>query len=206
MVPQPNFFGALEDVDYMTNWAHQNKALAIAVVNPMAMALLKEPGQWGDKGADIACGEAQPLGVPLASGGPYVGFLTCRNEFVRQMPGRIIGKTVDLDGRPGFVLTLQAREQHIRRSKATSNICTNQGLLMTASTIYMSLMGPKGLNQTALACHQNTMKLAKQLKALPSINLLYSERHFHEIVIQLPVSGEKYLRNLLLSIFKVDLI
>src|SRR5262249_17757001 len=145
VIPQPNFFGVLEDVDNLVNWAHDHEALAIAVVNPTAMALLKEPGSWGEQGADLACGEGQPLGVPLASGGPYFGFLCCKQSTVRQMPGRIVGRTVDSEGKQGFTLTLQAREQHIRRSKATSNICTNQGLLVTAATIYMSLMGPEGL-------------------------------------------------------------
>ncbi|HMV12465.1 MAG TPA: aminomethyl-transferring glycine dehydrogenase subunit GcvPA, partial [Nitrosomonas sp.] len=138
VIPQPNFFGVLEQVDALTNWAHQKNALVIAVVNPMSLALLTPPGEWGDRGADIAVGEGQPLGIPLSSGGPYFGFMTCKDELVRQMPGRIIGRTVDLDNKPGFVLTLQAREQHIRRSKATSNICTNQGLMVTAATIYMS--------------------------------------------------------------------
>ena len=122
VIPQPNFFGVLEEVDALTDWAHANGALAIAVVNPVALALLKAPGQWGEKGADICCGEGQPLGVPLSSGGPYFGFLTSRRDHMRQMPGRIVGRTVDLDGKPGFTLTLQAREQHIRRAKATSNI------------------------------------------------------------------------------------
>ena len=134
VIQQPNFFGQLEDVDALTRWARANGALVIAAVNPVALALLQPPGAWGDGGADIACGDAQPFGVPLSSGGPYVGFMACRMEHVRQMPGRIAGRTVDAEGKPGFTLTLQAREQHIRRAKATSNICTNQGLLMSAST------------------------------------------------------------------------
>src|SRR3972149_3965850 len=129
VIPQPNFFGVLEDIDALTDWAHDNNMLVIAVVNPMSAALLKPPGQWGKEGADIACGEGQPLGIPLSSGGPYFGFMCCKKDLVRQMPGRIIGRTVDVDGKTGFSLTLQAREQHIRRSKATSNICTNQGLM-----------------------------------------------------------------------------
>src|SRR5690606_19975372 len=135
VIQQPNFFGLLEDVDAITDWAHANGALVIAVVNPLSLAILKPPGEWGEKGADIVVGEGQPLGAPLSSGGPCSAFLTTRQGLVRQMRGRIIGRTVDLDGKPGFALTLQAREQHIRRSKATSNICTNQGLLVTAATI-----------------------------------------------------------------------
>lgn len=186
VIPQPNFFGVLEDVDALTNWAHAENALAIAVVNPLAMSLLKAPGQWGETGADIACGEGQPLGVPLASGGPYYGFLCCKNAFIRQLPGRIVGRTVDMSGRPGFVLTLQAREQHIRRAKATSNICTNQGLLVTASTIYMSLLGPQGLRKVAIASHQNTQALLEKLTAIEGVKLAFQSPVFHEIVLRLP--------------------
>ena len=185
IIPQPNFFGMLEDVDTLTDWAHAKNALAIGVVNPLAMALLKPPGQWGQNGTDIACGEGQPLGVPLASGGPYYGLLCCRTAFVRQLPGRIVGQTVDTDGRPGFVLTLQAREQHIRRARATSNICTSQGLLVSASTLYMSLLGPDGLRQVALRCHQQTQALVKQLTDLPGIKAAFPGSRFHECVLQL---------------------
>ncbi len=117
VIQQPNFFGLMEDVDAITDWAHANNALVIAVVNPLSLALFKPPGEWGTKGVDIVVGDGQPFGVPLSSGGPYFGFMTTRMEHVRQMPGRIIGRTVDLDGKQGFTLTLQAREQHIRRSK-----------------------------------------------------------------------------------------
>ena len=151
IIQQPNFFGQLEDVDALTDWAHAQGIFVIAVVNPLSLAILKPPGQWGTKGADIVVGEGQPLGVPMSSGGPYFGFMTTRMDFVRSMPGRIVGRTVDLDGRPGFTLTLQAREQHIRRGKATSNICTNQGLLMTAATIHMSLMPPTNKEMPAIA-------------------------------------------------------
>ncbi|MFN7098329.1 MAG: aminomethyl-transferring glycine dehydrogenase subunit GcvPA, partial [Gammaproteobacteria bacterium] len=119
VIQQPNFFGQLEAVDALTDWAHAHNQLVIAAVNPIATALFKEPGSWGETGADIACGEGQPLGLPLASGGPYFGFMCTRMALVRQMPGRIIGRTVDRDNKPGFTLTLQAREQHIRRAKAT---------------------------------------------------------------------------------------
>ena len=167
MIQQPNFFGTLEDVDALTDWAHQAGMLVIAVVNPVSLAVLKPPGEWGQNGADIVCGEGQPLGVPLSSGGPYFGFMTTRMEHIRQMPGRIVGRTVDLDGKPGFTLTLQAREQHIRRSKATSNICTNQGLLVTAATIYMSLVGPKGLAQVAATSMERSSQLVQALTRVP---------------------------------------
>ncbi len=196
VIPQPNFFGVLEEVDALTDWAHAKHAIAIAVVNPLAMALLKAPGQWGKSGADIACGEGQPLGVPLASGGPYYGFLCCKKELARQLPGRVVGRTVDSAGSQGFVLTMQAREQHIRRAKATSNICTNQGLLVTASTIYMSLMGPKGLRQVALVCHQNAQLLEQRLATIPGIQFVFQTPHFHEWVVRLPASVDVVLREL----------
>jgi|HigsolmetaAR202D_1030399.scaffolds.fasta_scaffold00168_41 glycine dehydrogenase subunit 1 len=185
VIQQPNFFGLLEDVDAITDWAHANNALVIAVVNPLSLAILKPPGEWGTKGVDIVVGDGQPLGVPLSSGGPYFGFMTTRMEHVRQMPGRIIGRTVDLDGKPGFTLTLQAREQHIRRSKATSNICTNQGLLVTAATIYMSLLGAEGLEQVAAACQQQTNKLVDALTKVRGVKLAFDGPRFHEAVLQL---------------------
>jgi glycine dehydrogenase subunit 1 len=191
VIQQPNFFGMLEDVDALTDWAHEQGMLVIAVVNPTSLAVLKPPGEWGAKGADIVCGEGQPLGVPLSSGGPYFGFMTTRLEHVRQMPGRIVGRTVDLDGKPGFTLTLQAREQHIRRSKATSNICTNQGLLVTAATIYMSLVGPHGLARVASACLQRTAELVAALAAVPGVRVAFEGARFHEAVLLLdrPVRG-----------------
>ena len=167
VIQQPNFFGVLEEVDALTDWAHARGALVIAVVNPTSLAVLKAPGQWGTRGADIVVGDGQPLGCPLSSGGPYFGFMATRMDYVRQMPGRIVGRTVDLDGRPGFTLTLQAREQHIRRGKATSNICTNQGLLMIAGTIYMALMGAEGLERVAYACMSRTAELVAALTRVP---------------------------------------
>ena len=191
VIQQPNFFGNLEDVDALTDWAHEAGMLVIAVVNPMSLAVLKPPGEWGTRGADIVCGEGQPLGVPLSSGGPYFGFMTTRMEHVRQMPGRIVGRTVDLDGKPGFTLTLQAREQHIRRSKATSNICTNQGLLVTAATIYMSLVGPQGLAGVASTCIQRTSELVAALEKVPGVRVAFGGPRFHEAVLLLdrPVRG-----------------
>jgi len=185
VIPQPNFFGVLEPVDELVAWAHARGIVAIAAVNPLALALLKPPGEWGADGADIAVGEGQPLGVPLASGGPYFGFMACRKHLVRQMPGRIVGATRDRDGRPGYVLTLQAREQHIRRSKATSNICTNQGLLVTAATIYMALLGPSGLAAVARACHGSALELLGKLAAIDGIEPAFRAPVFHEFVLRL---------------------
>jgi glycine dehydrogenase subunit 1 len=196
VIPQPNFFGVLEDVDAMTEFAHANGMLAVAVVNPLAMAVLKPPGEWGENGADIACGEGQPLGAPLSSGGPYFGFMCCKQAFVRQMPGRIIGKTVDLEGKAGFALTLQAREQHIRRSKATSNICTNQGLLVTAATIHMALLGGEGLARVAASCHANTASLMQRLAAIDGIEPAFSAPAFHEGVLRLSAPAADILRSL----------
>ncbi|HEY5720159.1 MAG TPA: aminomethyl-transferring glycine dehydrogenase subunit GcvPA [Gammaproteobacteria bacterium] len=196
VIPQPNYFGVLEEVDALTDWAHAHDALAIGVVNPVALALLAPPGEWGEHGADIACGEGQPLGAPLSSGGPYFGFLCCREALVRQLPGRLIGRTVDQDGKPGFTLTLQAREQHIRRSKATSNICTNQGLLVTAATIHMALLGPTGLQQVARACHANTLALRERLCACPGVAPLFDRPVFHEVALRLPLPAAELLRAL----------
>ncbi|MEW6676300.1 MAG: aminomethyl-transferring glycine dehydrogenase subunit GcvPA [Pseudomonadota bacterium] len=184
VIPQPNFFGVLEPVDALTDWAHAHNLLAVAVVNPLALALLKPPGQWGSKGADICVGDGQPLGVPLSSGGPYFGFITAKQALVRQMPGRIVGRTVDADGKPGFALTLQAREQHIRRAKATSNICSNQGLLVTAATIHMALLGPEGLKNVALSSHANTRALLDVLTAVPGVERVFASPCFHEAVIR----------------------
>ncbi|OGT48450.1 MAG: glycine dehydrogenase (aminomethyl-transferring) [Gammaproteobacteria bacterium RIFCSPHIGHO2_12_FULL_38_11] len=184
IISQPNFLGCVEEVDDITKIVHEKKALLIAVVNPIAMALLKPPGKWGDSGADIVCGDGQPLGVPLAGGGPYFGFLCCRKKDIRQLPGRIVGRTNDANGKMGFVLTLQAREQHIRRAKATSNICTNQGLLVTAATIYMRLLGGKGLQAVAKKCLDNTEKLKQLLSKIEGVEIVFNAPTFHEFVIR----------------------
>ena len=196
IIPQPNFFGVLEDTDSLTNWAHAHGQLAIGVVNPLAMSVLQPPGEWGDKGADIVVGEGQPLGVPLSSGGPYFGFMCTTKALVRQMPGRIIGKTVDLEGNTGYSLTLQAREQHIRRSKATSNICTNQGLLVTAATIHMALLGGTGLAQVAAASHTQCEELVIELTALNNVSTVFDAPVFHERVLRLPCPVDSVLKTL----------
>ncbi|MDF1759281.1 MAG: aminomethyl-transferring glycine dehydrogenase subunit GcvPA [Coxiellaceae bacterium] len=182
LIAQPNFFGSIEQVDQLTDWAHANNLLVIAAVNPMAMALFKQPGSWGQNGADIVCGEGQPFGIPMAGGGPYFGFMCCNKKNIRQLPGRIVGRTHDEQGNVGYTLTLQAREQHIRRAKATSNICTNQGLAVTAATIYMSLMGFEGLKQTATRCYQNTQQLKQQLQTNPNVEIVFDQLDFHELV------------------------
>jgi glycine dehydrogenase subunit 1 len=170
--------------------------LVIGQVNPLAMALLSPPGEWGAKGADIACGEGQPLGIPLSSGGPYFGFLCCKSALVRQLPGRLVGRTLDREGNPGFTLTLQAREQHIRRSKATSNICTNQGLMVTAATIHMALLGAEGLERVAGACHGNLKRLVERLCTIPGVEPLFDRPVFHEQALRLSAPVGEVLRSL----------
>lgn len=197
VISYPNFFGGLPDVHALTDWAHAQGALLIGVVNPTAMALLVPPGEWGTRGADIAVGEGQPLGIPVSSGGPYLGFMCCRQDIVRQMPGRIIGRTEDTEGKPGFALTLQAREQHIRRAKATSNICTNQGLLVTAATIYMSLLGDEGLRSVALRSHQGLQRLRAGAlaagKDTGSISARFEGPVFHETVLEVNAPASEVL-------------
>lgn len=188
VIQQPNFLGNLEEVDELTDWAHANRMLVIAVVNPTALALYKPPGEWGkeggaNRGVDIVCGEGQPLGVPLAAGGPYFGFMATRMQHVRQMPGRVVGRTLDTQGRPGFSLTLQAREQHIRRSKATSNICTNQGLAVTAATIYLSLLGAAGLERVASASAGRTADLVGALTRVAGVEAAFPGPRFHEAAL-----------------------
>ncbi|ARG98643.1 aminomethyl-transferring glycine dehydrogenase subunit GcvPA [Legionella micdadei] len=196
VIAQPNFFGCLELVDELTNWARTNHTISIACVNPISLALLKPPGQWGEHGVDIVCGEGQPLGSPMASGGPYFGFFSSRMEYVRQMPGRLIGRTLDKDGKTGYSLTLQAREQHIRRGKATSNICTNQGLLVTAATIHMSLLGAEGMQQVARHCHHNTRALVTALTQIDGVETVFSAPCFHETLIRLNQPVDEILTRL----------
>ncbi len=197
VIAQPNFFGCLEQVDAMSDWAHTNHSISIACVNPIALALLKPPGLWGKQGVDIVCGEGQPFGSPMASGGPYFGFFSTRMSHVRQMPGRLIGRTLDKEGKTGYTLTLQAREQHIRRAKATSNICTNQGLLVTAATIHMSLLGATGLSQVAHQCHHNTHELVTALTQIKGVDLVFHAPYFHEALLRLNKPTHQVLQALL---------
>ena len=193
VIPQPNFFGCLEPVHELTDQAQAQGALVIGVVNPVTLAVLAPPGQWGSRGADIAVGEGQPLGVPLSNGGPYFGFMSCKQAHVRQMPGRIVGRTLDRDGKPGFTLTLQAREQHIRRSKATSNICTNQGLAVTAATVHMALLGPRGLENVALTCRTNLLELLERVERTSGRRRRFTAPAFHESVVALEADSARVL-------------
>lgn len=197
VVQQPNFFGLLEDVDEICDWARTKNAMVIAVVNPMTLAVLKPPGEWGANGADICCGDGQPLGVPMSSGGPSFGFLCTKLQHVRQLPGRIVGRTTDRAGSLGYTLTLQAREQHIRRAKATSNICTNQGLLVTAATIFMSIVGLRGLGNVASTCHSNTKYIVDKLCKSEQVNATFVDPYFHECALELNCDAQTVCDSLL---------
>lgn len=188
MVQNPNFFGAIDDYTEIFSKAKEHKALGVISVYPVMQAVLKTPGEMG---ADIAVAEGQSLGLPLSFGGPYLGMMACKKELVRQMPGRIVGKTNDLNGKEGFVLTLQAREQHIRRARATSNICSNQGLCALRSIIHMALLGPEGLKRTAETSMYLARVLADKLTKLPNVSLLNSAPYGNEFAVKLPENAEK---------------
>ena len=194
IVSQPTFFGEVRDLDSVMQTARAVGALVVEVYNPTSLGLLKPPGEWG---VDIAVAEGQPLGVPLTFGGPYVGLMSCQRGHVRQMPGRIVGMAKDGQGRRGYVLTLQAREQHIRREKATSNICTSQTLISLAVSLYLSLLGPRGLRSVAEACWQTAHYAAEQLAALPGVKLVTPASFFHEFAIETPISAAELNRFLL---------
>lgn len=184
LMAQPNFFGLIEDVEPAANLIHNSGGLFIEAVDPIAAALLKTPAGCG---ADIAVGEGQPLGIPMNFGGPLVGFLAVKKELIRLMPGRLAARTIDEEGKPGFVLTLQTREQHIRREKATSNICTNQALCATTATVYLALMGKQGLKKVALLCLDKTHQAAEKLAVLPGFSAYFPGDYFRETVIRTPL-------------------
>ena len=175
----PNFFGQLEEMEKAAEMIHSVGAKLIAGCNPIALGLLKTPAE---QGADIAVGEGQPLGMPLSFGGPYLGFMAATQAMMRKLPGRIVGETVDVDGKRAFVPTLQAREQHIRREKASSNICSNQALCALTASVYLATVGPDGLKQAASLCYQKAHYLAQQLCSIPGVSLRYSGTFFHEFV------------------------
>jgi glycine dehydrogenase subunit 1 len=182
-VAYPNFFGQIERFAGLAEKVHQVGALLVFVANPMALALFKSPGELG---ADIVVGEGQPLGIPLSFGGPYLGFFACKEEYVRRIAGRIVGETVDRDGKRAYVMTLRPREQDIRREKATSNICTNQGLMALAATVYLSLMGKHGLRKAAELCYQKAHYAADQIYQLRGFSVDRSKPFFNEFVVRCP--------------------
>ena len=186
IVAYPNFFGRLEDVETACDVAHAAGALAVAVTDPTAMGVLRSPGAAG---VDVAVGEGHAFGNPLMYGGPYVGLFATRQEFVRQIPGRIAGETLDADGRRAYVLTLQAREQHIRRAKATSNVCTNQTLMAIAATVHLGWLGPRGLQRLGEICVRRTALAAARLGEIPGCRVAFAGPHFKEIVLETPMDA-----------------
>ena len=183
VVQYPDFLGRIFDLTNLANAIHAAGGLLCVAINPIALAILKTPGEFG---ADIVVGEGQPLGIPLSFGGPYLGLFATRKELVRKISGRLVGESVDANGRRGYVLTLTAREQHIRREKATSNICTNQGLMALASTVYMSLLGKHGMRQVAELCYQKAHYAAEQIAAIPGFKVCSNGPFFHEFVVCCP--------------------
>lgn len=195
IVQNPTFLGCIDDVSDIAEMAHRCGALLIVSVYPISLGILKPPGQMG---ADIVIGEGQSLGMPLSFGGPYLGFMSTRIKHVRKMPGRIAGRTVDDQGRQGFVLTLQAREQHIRREKATSNICTNEGLCALTALVYLSLLGKEGLRRLAQVCADKAYYTQKRLLEIPGISLRFPNRwYFNEFVVDLPLPADMVIRKLM---------
>jgi glycine dehydrogenase subunit 1 len=195
IIQHPNVFGCLEDGPALADLAHRRGALVVcAVAEPISLGVLKPPGAWG---ADVVAGEGQPLGAPLNFGGPYLGMLATRREFVRRMPGRLVGATVDAEGRRGFVLTLQTREQHIRREKATSNICTNEALLALAAAIYMAALGPQGLRAVAELNLHKAAYARQAVARVPGYRVAFSAPTFNEFVVRTPLPPEEVNRRLL---------
>jgi glycine dehydrogenase subunit 1 len=193
IVQHPNFFGCLEEVDAIGKLVKASGALYVASFDPISLGLLKRPGQYG---ADIAVAEGQSLGNPMAYGGPYLGIMACREEFVRKIPGRLVGQTTDRNGKRCWVLTLQTREQHIRREKATSNICTNQGLFALRAAVYLTALGPQGLRETAELCLQKSHYLADELCKLPGVRMAFARPFFKEFTVKLTGDADAVLEKL----------
>jgi glycine dehydrogenase subunit 1 len=186
----PNFFGCLEEAEELAKLARSVGALSIVSFDPISLGLLRRPGDYG---ADVAVAEGQSLGIPMQYGGPFLGIFTCREQFVRKMPGRLVGRTTDRLGRSCYVLTLQAREQHIRREKATSNICTNQGLLALRATAYLSLVGPQGLREAAELCCRKAHYAAEKLTKIPGVELAFDRPFFKEFTLRCEKGSEAFL-------------
>lgn len=186
VIQQPNFFGLLEPAEQATTIAHKAGAVVVSSSNPVSLGLLESPGEWG---ADIATAEGQSLGIPMAYGGPYLGLFAVKKPFLRQMPGRLVARAKDRNGKDGFVLTLQTREQHIRREKATSNICTNQALVALSALVYLCLLGRNGLRRMSLDCYRRAHYLCAELAKLPGCAVRYKGEFFNEFVLDLPHSA-----------------
>jgi glycine dehydrogenase subunit 1 len=189
-IQQPNFYGQLENAEGIAELTHGAGARFIMGCNPISLAILKSPAACG---ADIAVGEGQPLGIPLSFGGPYLGFMATKRALMRALPGRIVGQTTDADGKRAFVLTLQAREQHIRREKAASNICSNEALCAMTAAVYMAAMGPEGLAEAARQCVSKAHYFAQRLCEIPGVTLTHGGEFFHEFVTTLPAAPESVL-------------
>ncbi len=194
IIQNPNFFGAVDDHSDIVKIAHDRGALVISSVYPVSLGLLKTPAEMG---IDIVTGEGQSLGIPLSFGGPYLGFMATKQEYIRQMPGRICGQTTDIKGRRSFVLTFQTREQHIRREKANSNICSNQSLCALRSLIYMSLIGSKGFKELAVTCRNKAEFAKSRLESIKGVSVMRSAPTFNEFTVQLPVSANKVIGKLI---------
>lgn len=188
LIQSPNYYGVIEDAAAVAEAAHAAGAKLIMSCNPVSLGLLRSPGECG---ADIAVGEGQPLGLPMAFGGPYLGFMACTHDMMRKLPGRIVGQTEDHDGNRCFVLTLQAREQHIRREKASSNVCSNEALCAMTASVYMAAMGPLGMKQLAETCASHAHYAAEQISALEGFSLRTDRPFFHEFLTECPVEPEK---------------
>jgi glycine dehydrogenase subunit 1 len=193
VVGSPNVFGRLEEVAVAADRAHAAGGLCICVTDPTAMGVLRSPGEAG---ADVAVAEGHALGNPMSYGGPYVGLFATKLDLVRQVPGRIAGETLDADGRRAYVLTLQAREQHIRRAKATSNVCTNQTLMAIAAAVHLSWLGPQGLARLGEVCIRHTARAAARLSEIPGCTFRFEGPHFKEVVLETPVDAAKLIRGL----------
>ncbi|MCH9032367.1 MAG: aminomethyl-transferring glycine dehydrogenase subunit GcvPA, partial [candidate division Zixibacteria bacterium] len=193
VVSHPNFFGALEDVERAANIIHQVGGLMIVAADPISLALLKPPGEMG---ADIVVGEGQPLGIPVSFGGPLLGLYATKKSLIRRLPGRLVARTVDAEGKPGFTLTLQTREQHIRRAKATSNICTNEALCATAATVFLSLMGKQGLRRVADIALERAHYAADKISALDGYSLAFEAPFHREFVIRTPIPASEIIKKL----------
>jgi glycine dehydrogenase subunit 1 len=191
LIQHPNFFGQLEEVEEIERLAHARGALLVMAVDPISLGILKTPGELN---ADIAVGEGQPLGNATSYGGPYVGFFATRREFIRQMPGRVVGATTDRQGRPGFCLTLQTREQHIRRERATSNICTNQALNALAAAVYLATVGKEGLREVAMLCLAKSHAAQEKIVAIPGFSAPFTAPFFKEFVVKIPVPASRLLK------------